>query len=368
MFGGVGAVTDVSHGDAIAGSVASCRGIRKATLPIVDEALTHRSGWATLGHRLVRAIDAVPGFSSSLGPGAFLLTRKRDFGQHRGMKTIALALSVLSLLSISAIAEDLADFISQEKTYTVHLSDRRVFYGVEFRKWRSGTDWAHISYSHVPSRSTGESWINFTQVTSIKEEEAKRAEDSTDAARDDAEAKDETKNSEPHIEVNESSEAVSESVDQPEDSAENRIGELEGAALGGVAGGEAGAGFGAIAVDVALVDPSESPEIIERLEAITSIRKRIVEHQKSLFAEGRASQLDIAESQIAFLESQIELAESKRESDEVVKLLRHLVEIQRGRVKVAEKQFAAGRSDETQIAEAEIAFLKAEIRLLGLEE
>lgn len=281
------------------------------------------------------------------------------------MKKIAFVLSVLPMLSASAIAEDLADFISDGRNYTVRLADGHSFYRVEFRKRRSGTDWAQISYAQHKNANErtrfrvqpGMAWINFGQVTSIHEVEP-RDEESTNDASDNIE---EAEVSATDSQVDEAKGGLQNALN-----VENQSGGLVGAAVGGLVGVEAGAALGATEAGDSLTDESvESPDVVKRLDAITGVYGQILRDRKSEVIEGRTSTLDVVDAEIDLLEAQIDLAKAQNQSDEVAKLMDALVGLHKEMLEFRTQEVATGgRSNVADVAEAEIALLEAEIRLL----
>lgn len=105
------------------------------------------------------------------------------------MKTIALALSVLSMLSASVVADDLANFIQKHtkqvgggKIYDIVMPDDKLLREVKFLDWNSDNSWAYVSYTrnYTPKgkdwssgalRQTKFIWLNLSQVATIQDAE-----------------------------------------------------------------------------------------------------------------------------------------------------------------------------------------------------
>ena len=130
-----------------------------------------------------------------------------------------------------------------------------------------------------------------------------------------------------------------------------------------------------LAASPTLGQPEDSPDVsrlqdqgtvIEKLREIVALRANLLEGQRPLVDAGRLSTIDLAKFEIALIESEIELASAEGKSEMVSQRLRDLVDVYERKWETLKTQHEAGGAGvgRTDVAEARIDLLKAEIRLL----
>lgn len=108
-------------------------------------------------------------------------------------------------------------------------------------------------------------------------------------------------------------------------------------------------------------------KIIGKLAEIVKVRKRIVEHYQALYGAGQAS-LDVVgewrSAEVELIEARIDLAREQGGHDAVVNELKALVTACEQLVERAQKLHDAARGNSVEVERAQVALLKAQVRLL----